>query len=288
MPPDQTSFEERTILAADGLALYARDYRPTLTDKSALLCLPGMTRNAKDFAQFAATAGAGRRVICPDYRGRGRSAYDPDWRHYEPAVHVGDLLQMLTALDLHRVIVVGTSLGGFLAMGLAIARPTVIAGVVLNDIGPEVGGAGLGRIFDYVGRDRPQPDWAAARAEMQRVFAYLELGDAANWDRMARATYREDTDGRLHFDWDVRLVRPMKRALRRGEDLWRYFRALRPFPTLALRGEMSAVLSDDTLTLMRAAHPMLETAVVPRVGHTPNLGEPEAIAALGSFFDRLP
>ena len=288
-PTTDAPFTDRYLLAQDGLRLYARDYQPPRpTDRAALLCLPGMTRNAKDFAHVAAVFAARRRVICPDYRGRGLSAYDENWRHYEPPVYLNDLLHLLTMLDIHKVIVIGSSLGGLLAMGLAILRPSLVAGVVLNDIGPEIGAGGLKHVLDYVARDRPQPDWAAAAAEMRRSFSYLELGDARNWEHMARATYKECPDGLLRFDWDVRLIRPFRRALRRKQDLWPYFRALGDIPTLAFRGGKSKVFLPDCMARMAAEKPDMIAVTVPDVGHTPNLGEPIAVAALNHFIDGLP
>lgn len=282
-------FHERVVLAQDGLRLYARDYEPPRTSNAAaVLCLPGLTRNSKDFAHVAQALAQRRRVVCPDYRGRGLSAYDPNWRNYQPTVLLNDLLHLLAALGLHKVIAIGTSLGGLLAMGLAVLRPTVLAGVVLNDIGPAVGSAGIGRILDYIAEDRPQPDWATATAEMKRVFGYLELGEPENWDRMTRATFKEGPDGRLHFDWDVRIARPVRRMLRERQDLWRYYRALRDFSTLAFRGGKSTVLSAETFDRMKAEKPDLIAVVVPNVGHTPSLAEPVAIKALDQFLASLP
>jgi pimeloyl-ACP methyl ester carboxylesterase len=283
-----TAYTERFILAQDGLSLYTRDYEPPREDGTAVLCLAGMTRNSKDFAHIARVLSPRRRVICPDYRGRGRSEYDSNWRNYEPMVYLNDVLHLLTALDVHRVAIIGTSLGGLLAMALAIARPGAVAGVVLNDIGPEIGPGSLGHILDYVAHDQPQPDWPSATAEIRRMFGFLELGDPANWERMARATYKECPDGMLRFDWDVRLVRPFRKALRRQVDLWPYFRALKSVPVLAVRGGKSAVLLPDCLERMKAEKPDLLTATVPGVGHTPNLGEPAAVAALDEFFARVP
>ena len=280
---DAAAFTERFILAQDGLSLYARDYVPSHDGATPVLCLAGMTRNAKDFAHVAASISRQRRVICPDYRGRGRSAYDSNWRHYEPMTYLSDVLHQLTALDVHRTVVIGTSLGGILAMALAVARPSLVAGVVLNDIGPDIGPGSLGHILAYVAHDRPQPDWPSAVAEMQRMFGFLELGDPQNWERMARATYKECPDGMLRFDWDVRLVHPFRRALRRRVDLWPYFRALRSIPVLAIRGGKSAVLLPDCLERMKAEKPDLTTLTIPGVGHTPNLSEPVAVAALDTF-----
>lgn len=287
-PAPAAPFEERIVLAEDGLSLYARDYEPHRRDGAAVLCLAGMTRNSKDFERLAAQLAARRRVVCPDYRGRGRSAYDADWRNYQPLVYLNDILHVVTALGVHRVIVIGTSLGGLLAMGLAVMRPGLLAGVVLNDIGPEYGTGEIARILDYIGKDRPQPSWDAAVGEMQRMFGYLELGDPENWQRMARATYQEGEDGFLHFDWDVRLARAMRGSLRETQDLWPYFRALRSIPTLALRGGKSAVLSPEGLQHMQAVKPDLIAVTVPDVGHTPNLSEPLAATAVDEFLGRLP
>lgn len=290
LSPANASFSDRYVRAQDGLRLYARDYEPppSVQLQTAVLCLAGMTRNSKDFAHVAAALSATRRVICLDYRGRGRSDYDADWRHYEPTVYLNDILHLLTALNIHKVIVIGTSLGGLLAMGLAVARPTLLVGAVLNDIGPDVAPEGLAHVLDYFAVDRPQPDWPTVIAQLQRSFAYLELGDTQNWERMARATYKECPDGMLRFDWDVRLIRPFRQALARKQDLWPYFRALRPIPTLAIRGGKSRVFLASCLTRMREEKPDLMTVTVPDVGHTPNLGEPAAVAALNRFFAGLP
>jgi pimeloyl-ACP methyl ester carboxylesterase len=281
-------FQERRILAEDGLSLYVRDYEPQRSHRAAVLCLPGMTRNSKDFDHLAPTLALQRRIICPDFRGRGLSAYDDDWRNYQPVTYINDILHLLAALNIPKVVVIGTSLGGALAMGLAVARPNMLAGAVLNDIGPELGTDGIERILDYVARDRPQPTWEAAGAEMQRTFGYLELGEPENWQRMARATYREAPDGQLHFDWDVRLARAARKTMRERLDLWPYFRALRPIPTLVLRGGQSAVLSAEGLARMKAEKPDLIAVTVPGVGHTPNLGEPIAAVALARFLAALP
>nr|WP_300500421.1 alpha/beta fold hydrolase [uncultured Rhodococcus sp.] len=144
-------YRERWLTAQDGLKLYFRDYQPPggvtgggpAASATPVLCLPGVSRNSKDFAPLAQRLSQGRRVICPDYRGRGRSQYDPDWSHYHPPVYVDDIRHLLCALGVHRVHVIGTSLGGILAMVMAVAMPGTVAGAVLNDIGPEIEISGL-------------------------------------------------------------------------------------------------------------------------------------------------
>ena len=284
-------YRERFYTSEDNLALYFRDYGDPLAPATPVLCLAGLTRNSKDFHDFASRLAPRRRVLCPDYRGRGRSAYDPDWRHYLPRIYTNDLLHLLAATNLHRVVVVGTSLGGTLAMGLAVAAPSALKGVILNDIGPEMNMEWLGRLVDYIGVDRPQPDCDAAVREMKAKFPALSFADAESWNKVVRNTYREGEDGMLHFDWDVRLVKPLLDDRLEGTGppfgLWPLFRALRRVPTLALRGEVSEVLDAATFARMAEEKPDLVRVTVPGVGHAPTLAEAEARAAVDDFLARL-
>jgi len=280
-------YRERHLSAQDGLQLYYRDYGDRRGARLPLLCLSGLTRNSQDYADLAGHFAATRRIICPDYRGRGRSAYDPGWRNYDPMVYLGDIGHILMANDIHRAIVVGTSLGGLLAMGLAVMRPTSIAAIVINDIGPDVDPGGLARIVDFIGVDRPQPDWPSAVAMLRKALPRLAIRDADWWERFARATFREGTDSALHFDWDIALVEKLKRSQGAIQDLWPLFRALRDIPTLAVRGAISDVLTEEGLQRMIAAKPDLVTVTVPGIGHTPTLDEPEIKGVLDDFIARF-
>jgi len=252
-----------------------------------VLCLTGLTRNSADFELLAARLAGERRVLCPDYRGRGLSARDPDWRHYEPLTYVGDVLSVLAATDVHRVVVIGTSLGGLLAMALAAVRPTILAGIVLNDIGPEINRSGLARIKAFIGADRPQPDWATAERFMREAMAHLPIKDDDIWRRLTRGTFRQGADGLLHFDWDINLTKPFAGSDGPERDLWPLFRALRRAPVLALRGEASDVLAADAFDRMAAENPDLIRVTVPDAGHVPSLEEPIAKAAIDEFIARF-
>lgn len=280
-------YRERHLSAQDGLQLYYRDYGDEGGSKIPLLCLSGLTRNSQDFADLAERFAASRRVICPDYRGRGRSAYDPDWRNYDPMIYLNDIGHILMANDIHRFVVIGTSLGGLLAMGLAVTRPTGIAAAVINDIGPDVDPGGLARIIAFIGADRPQPDWPSAVAMLRQSLPRLAIRDAPWWERFARATYREGKDGLLHFDWDIALAEPLRRGRGEIQDLWPIFRALRDTPVLAVRGAISDVLTSDGLRRMIAAKPDLAAVTVPGIGHTPTLDEPEIKGVLDDFIARF-
>jgi pimeloyl-ACP methyl ester carboxylesterase len=280
-------YRERHLSAQDGLQLYYRDYGDPRSRRLPVLCLTGLTRNSADFDDLATRLAAERRVLCPDYRGRGRSAYDRDWRNYDPMVYLGDIRHILTANDLDRVVVVGTSLGGILSMGMAVLFPSAVAAVVINDIGPDVDGDGLGRILDFIGADRPQPDWPSAVRMLRQSWPRLASKNDAWWENHARATYREGGDGMLHFDWDIAIAKPLLQSKGAIQDLWPIFGALRDIPALVVRGALSDVLSEEGLRRMAAAKPDLITVTVPDIGHVPSLDEPEIQGILDDFIARF-
>jgi len=279
------AFREVRFLAQDGRSLYYRDYGDPLSPPAPLLCLPGLTRNSKDFHALASRLAGTRRVVCPDYRGRGQSERDGDPRNYHPLVSLIDMRHLMTVTGLDDAIVIGTSFGGFLAMGLAIIAPSCLRAVVLNDVGPEVSDKGMQRISGYVGTDSPQADWEAAVAELKRMFPALagESRDALLDE--ARATWREGADGLLHFDWDTQLAKVVFGSS--GEnDPWVLFRGLHGLPVLALRGQLSDVLGAATLDRMAREHPDLTAVTVPGRGHPLTLNEPEATEAIDAFLVR--
>lgn len=278
-----TPFRERRFTAADGLSLYFRDYGDPTSARTPVLCLAGLIRNSKDFHDLASRLAVDRRVICLDYRGRGNSDRDPEWHNYRADVYVGDITELLTAANLHPVIVIGTSLGGLLAMALAVTRPTALAGVVLNDVGPDINGSGLARIIAYVTAHTPQPDWPSAAQALKQNYKNLSITTEEGWMKLARQTYREDADGALRYDVDPGVGRALAAASRSTPDLWPLFRALRRVPTLALRGDLSDVLSPQTFDRMAEEKDDLVRVTVAGVGHVPFLGEPECVSAIDEF-----
>lgn len=284
----EPAFRERHYRSQEGLKLYFRDYGDPVWKRTPVVCLGGVTRNSKDFDRLAPRlAATGRRVVCPDYRGRGRSAYDPDWRRYNPRSYIQDVRHLLIALNLHRVVVIGTSLGGILATGLAAASPTALAGVVLNDVGPVLDRDGLKPIVEYMKDDRPLADWPSVVQRLRTVAPGFPARTDEEWMRIARATYREDADGWLRFDWDPDVVKPMQVEKVRKVDLWPLFRALRRLPVAVVRGGESTLLSEDTLRRMADALPTMAATTVPGVGHAPSLDEPESVEAIDALLARV-
>jgi len=277
-------YRERRYSAQDGLSLYFRDYPgPREGAGMSVLCLGGLSRNSKDFGDLAARLCQRRRVVCPDYRGRGRSDYARDWRTYHPRTYLADLVQLLIVARLHGFVCIGTSMGGLLAMGLAAAAPTALRGAVLNDIGPEFGSGSLDKIFRYVGHDAPQPDLEAATAFLKQAFAEIAFRDEETWRKFAEGSFRQGEDGMWHVDWDTAIVKPLTSARDEMPDLWKLFAGLGRVPVLAIRGETSPILPAETLQAMEARHPGLRSLTVAGLGHAPSLEEPEAAEAIDEF-----
>lgn len=287
MTADDDGYRSRHCSAGDGLRLFYREYGDPASSATPLVCLPGLTRNAADFHDLAARYAPGRRVIALDYRGRGRSAYDPDPRNYRAEVYVSDALHLLAAANVPRAVVVGVSLGGLLAMFLAAHRPGVLAGVVLNDIGPEIESAGLEWIRRCLARDMRPGTWdeAAALAREVALDAAPDLA-ADRWMTVARRSFREDEAGVIRPDFDPAVAVAFAKE-DPPPDLWPLYGGLGRAPTLAIRGALSDVLSAATFERMAEAKPDLVRVEVPNRGHVPWLDEPECLAALDEFVSGL-
>lgn len=281
----------RFYTAADGLQLFYRDWDcdRQAADTVPVLCMHGLTRNSADFIELAGHLAPRHRVIAPDVRGRARSARDPDWHNYTPVFYAGDMWRLLDELRIERVALVGTSMGGIMAMLMAVQQPQRIAAVVLNDIGPAVDPAGLARIAAYAGA-APQPlrDWRDAEAQMRTRYGEALPGlDEAFWQRYTRRSFREGIKGAPEPDYDPAIAR------RFGDDsgdvteqLWALFAQIRQ-PLLVLRGERSDILSAATVTRMAQLRPDMVGVEVRNRGHVPLLDEPEALAAIDALLASL-
>jgi pimeloyl-ACP methyl ester carboxylesterase len=279
----------RYFTSDDGLRLYYRDYAAQAPGKLPVLCLPGLTRNSRDFADVAQRLQRDRRVLCADLRGRGRSEHDPNWQNYHPGTYLGDVAALLADAGVERCIFFGTSLGGILTMLTAATRPQLVAAAILNDIGPEVDPAGLARIASYVGRFPPARTWDEAVATVRATYelALPGLSDA-HWADYARRSYT-DVDGTPRLDMDPMIGEAVRAApAATAPDLWPVFNALAAVPTLVLRGATSDILAPATLDRMQALKPDLVRVEVAQRGHVPLLDEPEAVTAVDDFLARLP
>ena len=287
-PEVAAPFREVCYSSADGLRLYARAYEEAGIEGPAVLCLPGLTRNSRDFEVLAPHLARRYRVLCPDLRGRGYSERDSNCQNYQPVTYLADILALLKTLSVPRVAIIGTSLGGLLAMMLAASQRDIVAGIVLNDIGPEIDPAGLERIRGYAGQLPAVRTWAEAVMQLRSVHGQAWPGlDDATWMRLARRSYRENASGTPVLDCDPGVGNALRSAPARPADLWPLWAALGPVPALAIRGELSDILSPATFERMQREKPDLVRQTVAQRGHVPLLDEPDCLPAIDAFLARL-
>lgn len=287
-PRNPPAFSDGYWWSNDGLRLHYRDY-PGRADRPVILCLPGLTRNARDFEGLAEQLAGEWRVIVVEMRGRGESAYARDPMTYVPLTYLQDIERLIDELGLVDIIAFGTSLGGILTMLLASTGRHRLAAAMLNDVGPEIEGAGLARIRTYVGKSVQYPTWMhAARALAEaNGDVYPDYG-TADWLVMAKRLHRLSSSGRIVLDYDMKIGEPFRvPGNEAGPDMWRALAALGETPTLIVRGERSDILGAATADRMVQSLNRAELVKVPRIGHAPTLDEPQVVAAIERLLARV-
>lgn len=280
------------ISASDGLRLHVRIYRPPTAKGLPAVCLPGLARTEADFEvlarYLASDAVHPRNVFALDYRGRGQSGYDSDWRNYNLSVELADVTTVLNALGIERALFVGTSRGGLLTMLLAATQPPLIAGALLNDIGPVIEPAGLERIKSYIGKMPLPRDFEDGAAVLRRLFgSQFPTLSNDDWLAWSRRNWSQTSKGLVaRYDLslantlaDLDLTQPVP-------TLWEPFDALKGAPVMVIRGALSDLLSAKTVAMMKRRHPGLETLVVPDQGHAPLLSEELVLRRIAAFCQR--
>ncbi len=274
----------------EGLSLYAKSYGDPAAALT-VLCMHGLTRNHKDFEPMIEAIDGPYRFIAVDVRGRGQSQADPNPENYRPDVYAKDMLALLQAAGVEQVALIGTSMGGLMAMLMMQVMPDRILGTVLNDVGPVVDPAGLARISAQVATAAPVASWTAAAeavaAAQARVFPDFSEPD---WMAFAKRTYKELPDGSVMADFDPAISTTLSTetpGLLTRLAMWRLFKRLKPRPLLVVRGERSDILSTKTARRMCARHKSANLVTVPGVGHAPLLNEPEALAGIDQFLMQI-
>jgi len=280
------AYENCYWLSADGLKLHYRFY-PGDEGLPPVLCLPGLTRNARDYDALAARLAGRRQVIAVDFRGRGKSEYAKDPMTYVPATYVADVQALLAERGIARFVAVGTSLGGIVTMLLAQAGAG-IAAALLNDVGPEIEASGITRIRGYVGKGSSCPTWMHAARALQDgnadVYPDWKIED---WLAMAKRVYRLTSSGRIVLDYDLKIAEPFKTpGHESGPDMWAALSGLRAVPVLIVRGGRSDVLSQPVAERMLAALDRGELVTLPGVGHAPTLSEPALQASIDALLEK--
>jgi len=279
---------EHRIHGSDDTPLFVLDAGPIERHRSALLCLPGLTRSSKDFRRLIARVAPRWRMICPDYRGRGQSGRKTDPKDYGPPQLIGDALATLDALGIHRFAILGVSLGGLIGLGLSVMRPGALTGVFLVDIGPEFDAEGLQRIRMLSGNPPICETWAQAIDFCKRSFPGLAKLDEETFREVAETTFVEKAPGRIVPDFDPKVVGGIGDAGDSPFDLWALFRngaAGRPLALLA--GGISDLLTPEIVARMQAAVPSLQVTMDPDFGHVPPVHDEPGFGALTAFLAQV-
>ncbi|NVD45576.1 alpha/beta fold hydrolase [Qipengyuania atrilutea] len=281
-------YQNRHWTSEDGLTLHFRDYTgvEAAQDRPPVLCLHGLTRNARDFSHLAERLAPEWRVLVPEMRGRGDSNYAPDPQTYAVPQYVADLTALLEQEKIDRYVAIATSMGGIMTMAQAAQDASRIAAAALNDIGPVVEPEGLEKIRTYVGQGRSFPTWMHAARSLADTHGEAHPAFALDdWLAMAKRNLVIGSNGRIVFDYDMKLAEPMLEADDSAvpPDLWPGFDALSDRPLLLIRGALSNLLSEETFAEMQRRASDVEAITIDNTGHAPTLMEPEVLAAI----DRL-
>ena len=279
-------YEDGFWWSGDGLRLHYRDY-PGRVERPPIICIPGLTRNARDFAHVAERLAGDWRVICVDLRGRGDSAYAKDSMTYAPLTYVQDLEALFKELEITKFVVFGTSLGGILAMLLATTSSGRIAGALINDIGPDVEAKGVDRIREFVGKSQIWPTWVHAARGIATIqgHAHPDYG-LGEWVALAKRLCRLTAQGRVMLDYDMKIAEPLQMRTE-AFDLWPAYAALGAVPVTLLRGAHSDILSAATAKKMMKVLPQVKLVEIPKTGHPPELDEPAAVKAIDALLKMI-
>ena len=269
------------FVAPDGTRLFFQDEG----SGTPVLALSGLSRNGSDF-DYVAPHLSDTRLIRLDYRGRGRSEWSGAETYTIP-IEAGDALALMDHLGLEQTAILGTSRGGLIAMALATMAKDRLTGVALVDIGPELATDGLEVIKGYIGRNPMQKTYAEATAMRAQLMAGFEDVPESRWAEEVRKHYVETADG-LVINYDPALRDAVLAAgTQPAPDLWPLFDALAGLPLALIRGANSNLLSVATAVEMRRRRPDMTFADVPGRGHVPFLDEPESVASLLAWVERL-
>lgn len=250
----------------------------------AVVCVHGLTRNARDFDALAEALEDRFHVICPDLPGRGKSDWLPEAMAYQPPSYVVALSHLFAQLN-KPAAMIGTSLGGVCGMMLAAAQGTPLTRLVLNDVGPHIPAASLKRIRDYMaGAPERFASIAALEAHLRNIHAPFGKLSDAEWAHLARFSARPVLDqtghGGFAMSYDPKIIEPMRTSVPLDIDTWPLW-SLIDMPRLVIRGAESDLLLPETYDRMLATG--AEGYVVPDAGHAPALMDYASMARIKAF-----
>ncbi len=277
-------FKEKYIRTQDGLRLYLRDYNQYNLKSTPIICLAGLTRNSKDFHNFAKIFYKSARVISIDMRGRGKSSFDPNSGNYwKPEVYMNDIFSITAALNIHKGIYIGTSLGGLMAMQVALVRPSSVLGIILNDIGPELPLNSVETIHKNLKKPQKFNNWEEAKNYYAKKYSFHHPNFSSDqWLEQTKNTFKSENN-LIISDYDIKILSEAVNTSQ-SNNLWQLYSAIKKIPTVCIRGELSDILLEETFNKMKKVKKDLIQVIVKKCGHNPQLNEPEVITAIENFF----
>lgn len=247
-----------------------------------LICVHGLTRNGRDFDVLAAAMAADYRVVCPDVVGRGASDWLADKNDYGYPQYLNDMSALITHLDADNVHWVGTSMGGLIGMLLAAEPLSPVTRMVMNDVGPFLPAAALGRIASYVGGDPHFSSTKELDAYLREIYAPFGPFTDEQWQGLVRSSERRLGNGEIGLSYDPGIAVPLKASLQQDIDLWSVWSNVQ-CPVLVIRGERSDVLPAEVAEQMTTSGPRATLAVLPGIGHAPTLMSGDQVALVSEW-----
>ncbi len=253
------------------------------TNPRVLVCVHGLTRNARDFDFLAKSLSKHYRVVCPDVAGRGRSNWLRIKDNYQLPQYASDMVTLIARLNVDEVHWVGTSMGGLIGMALAAQAESPIRRLVLNDVGPVISAAAVKRIGEYVGQMPEFASFKDAEQYIRLVSAPFGKLTDAQWKHLTEHVTRQKADGGFELIYDPGIAEPFRKAM--GDEdvsLWPLYDAIR-CPTQVVRGAESDLLTHETCMEMGQRGPKALIAEIPGVGHAPMFLDEAQVAVVSEF-----
>ncbi len=285
-------FLEKYCTTKDGLSLYYRDYGMRSSNQKTILCLAGLTRNSHDFDLLAPILyNFGYRLLTMDIRGRGKSLAEeasPDSFHI--LQYIEDILCLLDQEKIEKTAIIGTSMGGIIGMIMASGFPDRVNALVLNDIGPEINLEGYQLLYQEL--SKPEivlSDWDETSLKVKEMLGhvYPDQKEKAFWIRMAKQLCYQGQDHKIRFWYSHNFVRAFLKEPLPEKDLWMFFNTMPSIPVLLVYGELSDFLTSEIRKKMKEERPNMQMICAKRVGHAPELIEPDVLPGLKAFFNQM-
>lgn len=249
---------------------------------NALICIHGFTRNSRDFDFLACELQNSFHIICPDLLGCGESGYLENPNSYSFDQYMKDLITLMARIDAPNIHVLGTSLGGIVAMMLAAQPKSPIKSITLNDVGMIVPSMPLRRQVMYAQNDNKFESLHEAKCYFQTVLSTSGIRGHHYWDHITQYGIRRDKEGNFCLAHDPALGHSIKHTGESSLHFEAYWKEIQ-CPIHIIRGETSDFLPLDILSKMAYFQKEAKISTVEHCGHAPSLMVPEQIQVVSHW-----